>query len=107
MAVRITDMGGSGTLYPVLVFDYMTGGWKAGGYDIIGIPADGSVHRWRFAYDPDAVVPTSWTDDKLRTYMDSAKRRPIEEILAAAQKAEPDATKESIERRLLARGTWG
>jgi hypothetical protein len=45
MAVRIADAGGAQPLQPALVFDYMTGGWKAGGYDATVVPADDPPRR--------------------------------------------------------------
>jgi hypothetical protein len=43
--------------------DYMSATWKAG-YMVLDsfIPADGSTHSWRFAYDADAKPDTHWPD---------------------------------------------
>jgi hypothetical protein len=107
MAVRVGDTGGGGNLTPLLTYDYMTSGWKAGGYDTVPIPADGSVHTWCMAWEPNAVVPSEWADPKLRGYLDPERRTPPEEILERARAQEPGLTKEALAGRLNAAENLG
>lgn len=102
MAVRVSDTEGDRPLAPQLMFDYMTAGWKAGGYDVTTLPADGSVHTWSMAWDPSAVVPKLWPDLRLRSYLDPEKRRSPEAILARGREDEPGLTMEALNQRLNA-----
>lgn len=102
MAVRVADARGDGPLVPLLIYDYMTSGWKAGGYDTVPIPADGSVHSWGMGWEPDAVVPGEWPDARLRGYLDPQRRMPGEEILQRGRQVEPDLTTAALRQRLEA-----
>jgi hypothetical protein len=107
MALRVGDAAGQGLLRAPLILDYMTSGWKAGGYDVGALPADGSSHTWCMAWEPDRVVPTGWSDAKLRGYLDPAARASPEEILRRARRDEPALTREALDARLNAAASLG
>jgi hypothetical protein len=104
MAVRIND---GDPHQPLMMYDFMTGGWHAGGFTVDPILADGSTHTWRIAYDPDATVAKDWADAKLHRYLDDTKRNPEEEILTRAKVSEPDITLEQLQQRLAAAADQG
>jgi hypothetical protein len=81
--------------------DYMSAEWGAGGMesDTI-IPADGSVHNWRMDYDPDATAPAQWPDPKLKNYLTNHGQT-VDQILEKAKQAEPDITREQLQKRLM------
>lgn len=97
MAIRIIYLSSDRVTFGL---DSMTALWNGHGYgtDIL-IPADGSPHRWRFAYDPDATPPEEWPDPHLKSYL-SHRRQTAEEIFANARQAEPGVTLEQVKGRL-------
>jgi hypothetical protein len=99
MAVRLGGETGGTAAFGA---DSMNGDWQApGGTEgYLHVPVDGKPHLLRFSYDPDAV-PAEWTDTRLRDCL-STSRQTTEQILEKARKAEPDLTKEQLEKRLEA-----
>jgi hypothetical protein len=81
--------------------DYMSAAWGAGGMesDTI-IPADGSIHSWRMDYDPDATAPSEWPDAKLKNYLTNHGQT-VDQILEKARQAEPEVTREQLQKRLM------
>ncbi len=86
----------------MLVFtDYMSSLWNAGAAEMeLQLPADGSEHRWRFTYDPDATREP-WSDTRLRDYLTTG-RQTVDQILANANLKEPELTREGLVERLQA-----
>jgi hypothetical protein len=106
LAVRIGDIRSQNPSASEVIVDYMSAGWKAGGYTAGMIPLDGKPHAWRLTFDPNITVPTEWTDSKLRDYLGSA-RKPENELYKLAQKSEPGITIEQLRERLQAASKLG
>jgi hypothetical protein len=102
LAVRIGDIRSQGTppLAEVIV-DYMSQGWKAGGFNAGLMPADGKPGHWSLAYEPNMTVPAEWPDPQLREYI-GAGRKPEVEILKLARTSNPNLSPETLHHRLLA-----
>jgi hypothetical protein len=106
MAFRIWEEGGLGQV----MFDWMSADWKARGAETaVLFPADGQVHQWGFAYDPDAKVDPEWRDKVLEKHIteETGNGRPYElqgeeHILERAKKDDPTLTARTLRERLLA-----
>jgi len=97
MALRLVNAGDKAFIY----VDYMTGKWNAGAAEMeLTIPTDGSEHTRRLTYDPNATR-ASWSDTRLRACLTTG-RQTAEEILAKAQQAESELTRDALEQRLKA-----
>src|SRR6476620_741533 len=101
MAVRIGDLRSADPLASEVIVDYMSGGWKAGGYTVGLIPLDGKPHRWIFSYEPDVTVPPEWADKRLRDDIGSSRKAEAE-IFELAEAAEPGIKIEKLRNRLQA-----
>jgi hypothetical protein len=101
VAVRVGELRNRTTRATDVHIDYMTGTWRAGGFQTAAIAADDRPHSWRLKYDPAAIVPSDWPDARLQTAI-GAGRRTEAEVLAEARRAEPGLTPEQLRPRLLA-----
>jgi hypothetical protein len=99
IAIRIGDIRSHVPLASEVIVDYMSQGWKAGGYTAGTIPVDGRPHRWILSYEPDVTVPTEWVDAKLRNYIGTDRKSELE-IFQEAQEAEPGIKPENLLARL-------
>jgi hypothetical protein len=90
IAIRLADskrgqaLAGNKTPGAQLWVDYMSATWKAG-YMVLDdfVPADGSSHTWKFAYDADARPNTRWPDATLEKLFRDRSRLSEDEIVAA------------------------
>src|SRR3954453_14277245 len=99
LAVRIGDIRSQNPLGSEVIVDYMSQGWKAGGFTGGLVPVDGKPRRWRLNYEPNVTVPSEWTDARLRDYIGTS-RKPEAAIFESAEAAEPGITIEQLRRRL-------
>ncbi len=82
--------------------DYKTG--RAAGAILnpdIEIPCDGSVHRWKLTYEPEATVVESWPDPRLPQWIGSTSNVHEDSVLKRAKKDEPSITKKKLHELLL------
>jgi hypothetical protein len=106
LAVRVGESHGT---HPPTVdshVDYMTGTWRAGGFQVGPIPADGKPHAWRLRYEPDMVVPKEWPDVPLRDALGTARRTEAE-LLVALRKDRAGLSEDELRRRLQAAADLG
>jgi hypothetical protein len=104
LAVRIGEIRTPGAAETIV--DYMSAGWRAGGFTTGSVPADGKPHTWRLAYEPNVTVPTTWEDARLRDAMGGA-RRTEDEILSTLRKDEPALTPQALRDRISAASKLG
>jgi hypothetical protein len=89
IAIRLADskrgaaLAGNKTPGAQLWVDYMSATWKAG-YMVLDdfVPADGSAHAWKFAYDADARPDAHWPDASLAKLFRDRSRLAEDEIVA-------------------------
>src|SRR6476620_10220044 len=106
LAVRIGDIRSQNPPAAEVIVDYMSAGWKAGGYTIGLLPIDGKPRKWALTYEPNVTVPKEWTDSKLRDWLGD-KRRPESELLKRAQADESGMTIEKLRERIQAASKLG
>jgi hypothetical protein len=106
LAVRIGEIRSHNPESAEVIVDYMSQGWKAGGYTVGLMPVDGKPHRWHLKYEPNTIVPADWTDPPLRDYIGTG-RRPELEVFRLAKAAEPAITVEEVRNRLNAAAKLG
>ena len=106
MAIRIGDLHRGPPMAAESHVDYMSAGWKAGGYATVRIPVDRKPHTWSLNYEPNVTVPAEWPDRLLQQYLGTTKK-PEEEILKIAKQAEPTITIEQLRERLNAASNLG
>lgn len=65
------------------------------------IPADGTVHRWRFDYDPDARIDLNWPHPNLPKYFAAlGARASMDAVMEIASQLEPGISREQVRQRL-------
>src|SRR3954471_17175977 len=106
LAVRIGDIRSQNPPASEVIVDYMSAGWKAGGYTVGLLPIDGKPRKWTLAYEPNVTVPKAWADAKLRDWLGEA-RRPEAELFKRAAADEPGITVEKLHERLQAASKLG
>jgi hypothetical protein len=106
MAIRIGDIRSADPLASEVIVDFMSQGWKAGGYTVGLIPLDSKPHRCIFSYEPDVTVPTEWADKRLRDYIGSGRKTEAQ-IFEMAEVNEPGITIEKLRNRLQAANKMG
>jgi hypothetical protein len=106
LAVRIGEIRSRNPPSAEVIVDYMSQGWKAGGYTVGLMPVDGKPHRWQLKYQPNITVATEWSDTRLRGYIGKG-RRSEPDIFKLAEAAEPGITIENIRKRLNAAAKLG
>jgi hypothetical protein len=88
IAARVGDAGREpdGSLTADFTLDYMSTGWKAGGYGVGRFPVDAQFHKWSFTYEPNVIIATNnWPNPKLKEWLGD-KRIPEDALLATARK---------------------
>jgi len=93
IAARVGDTRreADGSLTADFTLDYMSAGWKAGGYTVGRIAVDGQLHQWSFTYEPNVTVASTWPHPKLKEWLGD-KRVPEEALLATARNEGTDMT---------------
>jgi hypothetical protein len=101
IAARVGDarQESNGSVTADFTIDYMSAGWKAGGYTVARVPADGQFHQWSFTYEPDVTVDSDWPQPSLKEWLGD-KRVGEEALLAIARSRNPSLTLSQL-RELL------
>ena len=105
MAFRVWEEDGLGQI----MFDWMSSDWKARGAETaILLPDDGSIHSWRFQYDPDVRADPVWHEQTLKQHITdrTGNGQPYELqgepfILKRVRKDVPSLTPEQLRSRLI------
>ena len=96
MAFRLGDYVRGAEMH----LDYMTATWRANGVRLpVVLPADGSQHRWKMDYDPNATIDPKWPAEGLEASLTN-RREPEDQIFQRAAKTEPGLTREQLRQRL-------
>ncbi len=65
------------------------------------IACDGTPHDWELSYDPDAEVPDTWPEPRLKEWIGPLSNVHEDTIYVRAKKDEPDITPDQLHQLLL------
>jgi hypothetical protein len=102
MAARVgaPRMEPNGELSSDFTLDYMSTGWRAGGFGVGRFPWNNKPQKWSWTYEPDVTITgAQWPDPRLKGWLGD-KRVPEETLLERARADEAAMTADHL-RALL------